>query len=288
MPAMKRYDSYIEELKQMKLSHTNNENDESKIFGALEVDAVGKVVLADWAWITDDQKVEEAKRLCAALEEKMGVMPPSIHVKVAEKLDIGSTTYAKYRRGRNVIRHRHKRQAYRYVRESIVHYLNTGEFKLSEIPPELELLHKSNAASRERYKVKKEEEVAATEKRLAGIEKRIKANSTQFKSWKTKTANACDITMGKLQAAIAEQQNQGVRLSKAISRRVEVYSYIDDLNKTLNDRCDRHREALMKIDAQLEGLAEANKLLLTKLEAANEPTPDAPPWWKRWLRWASE
>jgi len=274
---------YIEELKQMNLRHTNNENDESKIFGALEVDAVGKVVLADWAWITDDQKVEEAKRLCAALEDKMGVMPPSIHVKVAEKLDIGSTTYAKYRRGRNVIRHRHKRQAYRYVRESIVHYLNTGEFKLSEIPPELELLHEANAASRERYKVKKEEEVAATEKRLAGIEKRIKANNTQFKSWKTRTANACDTTMSKLQAAIAEQQNQGVRLSETSNKRVEIYNYIDVINKALNDRCDRHREALMKIDAQLVGLAEANKLLLTKLETAAAAAA-ATPWWKRWMR----
>jgi len=283
MSITKRYDDYIATLKEMKLSHTNNENDESKIFGALEVDAVGKVVLADWAWITDDQKVEEAKRLCAALEDKMGVMPPSIHVKVAEKLDIGSTTYAKYRRGRNVIRHRHKRQAYRYVRESIVHYLNTGEFKLSEIPPELELLHEANAASRERYKVKKEEEVAATEKRLAGIEKRIKANNTQFKSWKTRTANACDTTMSKLQAAIAEQQNQGVRLSETSNKRVEIYNYIDVINKALNDRCDRHREALMKIDAQLVGLAEANKLLLTKLETAAAAAA-ATPWWKRWMR----
>ena len=281
---------YIEELKQMNLRHTNNENDESKIFGALEVDAVGKVVLADWAWITDDQKVEEAKRLCAALEDKMGVMPPSIHVKVAEKLDIGSTTYAKYRRGRNVIRHRHKRQAYRYVRESIVHYLNTGEFKLSEIPPELELLHEANAASRERYKVKKEEEVAATEKRLAGIEKRIKANNTQFKSWKTRTANACDTTMSKLQAAIADQQDQRVRLNKAISECVRMDKRIDFVDKAVTDRLNAQHELYMKAHNRLDGLAEANKLLLTKLETAATAaaTAAATPWWKRWLRWASE
>ena len=238
---------------------------------------VNAVTLPDWAWITDDQKVDEAKRLCAALEERLGVMPPNIDVKVAEKLDIGRTTYAKYRRGRNVIRHRHRRQAYRYVRESIAHYLNTGEFKLSEIPPELEVLHESNAASRERYKVKKEEEVAADEKRLAKIEDRITA------------LNAQCLTIDEGVIGVKwEQRTQGVRLNKAIKEGVRIDKRIDWVDQTVNGRCNDQDEDIIKLSHRLNGLAEANKHLLEKLEAATGPTPAAAPqvelaqWWERW------
>ena len=184
-----------------------------------------------------------------------------------------------------MIRRKYRRTAYRNVRKSLAYYLNTGEFRPPTLLPHaVDQMPLENAADDTTSK-EKEEEVAATEKRLANIGKRIKANNTQFKSWKTRTANACDTTMSKLQAAIAEQQNQGVRLSETSNKRVEIYNYIDVINKALNDRCDRHREALMKIDAQLVGLAEANKLLLTKLETAATAaaTAAATPWWKRWM-----
>jgi len=251
-----------------------------------EADAV---VLPDWDDMSDDEKVNEAKRLCAAVEEKMAVRPPNINAKIADRIGIGSSTYGEYRRGVKVIRRKYRRTAYRNVRKSLAYYLNTGEFRPPTLLPHaVDQMPLENAADDTTSK-EKEEEVAATEKRLVDIEKRIKANNTQFKSWKTKTANACDTTMSKLQAAIAEQQDQRLRLNVASKKRVETYSYIDDLDKKINDRCDRHREALMKIDAQLVGLAEANKLLLTKLETAATAAATAAaaaaatPWWKRWM-----
>jgi len=264
MSITKRYDDYIATLKEMKLSHTNS-----------EVDAIESgddvVTLPKFEEMSDDEVVEEAKRLCAAVEEKLNMRPPKIAKKMAERMHIGATTYSNYRRGICVLSsQRRRRGSYSCVREILAVYLNTGDVNNLVLP--------RNDQKQEQH------DKAVADQRLTDIEKRIKLNMTQFKSWKTRTANACDTTMSKLQAAIAEQQNQGVRLSKAISKRVEVYSYIDDLDKKINDRCDRHREALMKIDAQLVGLAEANKLLLTRLETAATAaaTAAATPWWKRW------
>jgi hypothetical protein len=261
MSITKRYDDYIKTLKEMELSHTNSEVD------AIEsVDDV--VTLPKFDEMSDDEVVEEAKRLCAAVEEKLNMRPPRIAEKMAERMHIGATTYSNYRRGICVLSsQRRRRGSYSSVREILAVYLNTGDVNNLVLP--------TNDQKQENH------DKAVADQRLTDIEKRIKANNTQFKSWKTRTANAYDTTMSKLQAAIAEQQDQGVRLSETSNKRVEIYNYIDVINKALNDRCDRHREALMKIDAQLVGLAEANKHLLEKLEAA--ATAAATPWWKRWM-----
>jgi len=244
--------------------------------------AVNAVTLPEWDTITDDDKVEEAKRLCKAVEDKMGVMPPGIRIKVAERMELAASTYGKYRRGLEVVRGR-KRSAYRYVREVLVHYLNTGEIKPAVLP-ELTPIQR-------RYGRRKTEKDAAAEKRLADIEDRITANNTQFKSWKTRTGNAYDTTNGKLQSAVAEQQDQRVRLNKAISEGVRLDKRIDFVDKAGNKRCNHQDELIIKLHQRLDGLAEANKLLLQKLEATTEPTPDATPhvevaqWWDRlWSR----
>jgi len=250
------------------------------------VDAIESVVnavtLPEYDTMSDDDKVEEAKRLCKAVEDKMGVMPPGIGIKVAERMELGASTYGKYRRGLTVIRGR-RRTAYRYVREVFVHYLNTGEIKpavLPELTPE-----------QRQYGRRKKEKAAAAEKRLADIEDRITANNTQFKSWKTRTGSAYDTTNGKLQGAIVEQQDQRVRLNKAISEGVRLDQRIDFVDKAVNKRCNHHDELIIALQQRLNGLAEANKLLLEQLEATTEPTPDATTqvelgqWWRRlWSR----
>ena len=241
------------------------------------VDAIESVVnavtLPEYDTMSDDDKVEEAKRLCKAVEDKMGVHPPNIDVKVAERMELAASTYNKYRRGVEVIRGR-RRTAYRYLREVFVHYLTTGEIKPAVLP--------ALTSDQRRYERRKMEKDAAAEKRLADIEDRITANNTQFKSWKTRTGNAYDTTNGKLQAAIAEQQDQRVRLNKAISEGVRLDQRIDFVDKAVNKRCDHQDELIIALRQRLNGLAEANKLLLEKLEATTEPTPDATPWWKRW------
>ena len=241
------------------------------------VDAIESVVnavtLPEYDTMSDDDKIEEAKRLCKAVEDKMGVHPPNIDVKVAERMELAASTYNKYRRGVEVIRGR-RRTAYRYLREVFVHYLTTGEIKPAVLP--------ALTSDQRRYERRKMEKDAAAEKRLADIEDRITANNTQFKSWKTRTGNAYDTTNGKLQAAIAEQQDQRVRLNKAISEGVRLDQRIDFVDKAVNKRCDHHDELIIALRQRLNGLAEANKLLLEKLEATTEPTPDATPWWKRW------
>jgi hypothetical protein len=247
-----------------------------------EADAV---VLPDWDDMSDDEKVNEAKRLCAAVEEKMAVRPPNINAKIADRIGIGSSTYGEYRRGVKVIRRKYRRTAYRNVRKSLAYYLNTGEFRPPTLLPHaVDQMPLENAADDTTSK-EKEEEVAATEKRLADIEKRIKANNTQFKSWKTKTANACDTTMGKLQAAIADQQDQRVRLNKAIGECVRMDKRIDFVDKAVTDRLNAQHELYMKAHNRLDGLAEANKLLLEKLETAATAAAAAAatPWWKRWM-----
>ena len=90
--------------------------------------------------------------------------------------------------------------------------------------------------------------------------------------------------MSKLQAAIAEQQDQRVRLNKAIGESVRLDKRIDFVDNA-------QHELLIKAHNRLDGLAEANKHLLEKLEATTEPTPDATTqvelgqWWSRlWSR----
>ena len=246
------------------------------------VDAIESVVnavtLPEYDTMSDDDKVEEAKRLCKAVEDKMGVMPPGIRTKVAERMEVAASTYGKYRRGLEVVRGR-RRSSYRYVREVFVHYLNTGDIKpavLPELTPE-----------QRQYGRRKIEKDAAAEKRLADIEDRITANNTQFKSWKTRTGNAYDTTNGKLQSAVAEQQDQRVRLNKAISECVRLDKRIDFVDKAVNKRCYEQDELIIKLHQRLDGLAEANKLLLQKLEATTEPTPptELAQWWDRlWSR----
>ena len=242
------------------------------------VDAIENVVnavtLPEWDTMSDDEKVKEAKQLCAEVEEKLGVHPPHIARKVAERIECGTSTYGNYRRGLCVLRSNYKRHGYRYMRDVLSHYLNTGEIKPAVLPE-----HSSEQRKYERTKIEK---AAAAEKRLADIEDRITANNTQFKSWKTRTGNAYDTTNGKLQAAIAEQQDQRVRLNKAISEGVRLDQRIDFVDKAVNKRCDHQDELIIALRQRLNGLAEANKLLLEKLEATTEPTPDATPWWKRW------
>jgi hypothetical protein len=73
-----------------------------------------------------------------------------------------------------------------------------------------------------------------------------------------------------------------VRLNKAISEGVRLDQRIDFVDKAVNKRCNHHDELIIALQQRLNGLAEANKLLLEQLEATTEPTPDATPWWKRW------
>tara|TARA_R110002012_G_C11597700_1_gene606970 strand:+ start:115 stop:885 length:771 start_codon:yes stop_codon:yes gene_type:complete len=254
MSITKRYDDYIKTLKEMKLSHTNSEVD------AIEsVDDV--VTLPKFDEMSDDEVVEEAKRLCAAVEEKLNMRPPRIAEKMAERMHIGATTYSNYRRGICVLSsQRRRRGSYSCVREILAVYLNTGDVNNLMLP--------TNDQKQEQH------DKAVADQRLTDIEKRIKANNTQFKSWKTRTANAYDTTMSKLQAAIAEQQDQRVRLNKAIGESVRLDKRIDFVDNA-------QHELLIKAHNRLDGLAEANKHLLEKLEAA--ATAAATPWWKRWM-----
>jgi hypothetical protein len=79
-----------------------------------------------------------------------------------------------------------------------------------------------------------------------------------------------------------------VRLNKAIKEGVRIDKRIDWVDQTVNGRCNDQDEDIIKLSHRLNGLAEANKHLLEKLEAATGPTPDAAPhvelaqWWERW------
>ena len=242
------------------------------------VDAVESVVnavtLPEWDAMTDDEKVDEAKRLCKAVEEKLGVMPPKIDVKAAERLEMASSTYNKYRRGVEVIRGR-KKSAYRYAREALAHYLNTGEIKSAVIDRTIHPVAMMwDSAGRDLKKIEKD---AADEKRLAEIEDRITA------------LNAQRLTIDEGVIGVKwEQRTQGVRLNKAIKEGVRIDKRIDWVDQTVNGRCNDQDEDIIKLSHRLNGLAEANKHLLEKLEAATGPTPAAAPhvelaqWWERW------
>ena len=247
------------------------------------VDAIESVMnavtLPEWDTMSDDEKVADARWLCAAAEKKMDVQPPHIARKVAERIGCGASTYGNYRRGLCVLRSNYQRHGYRYVRDVLSHYLNTGEWKQTELPALTARQIEYNGAYKEKN--------AAAEKRLADIEDRITANNTQFKSWKTRTGNAYDTTNGKLQSAVAELQDQRVRLNKAISECVRLDKRIDFVDKAVNKRCYEQDELIIKLHQRLDGLAEANKLLLQKLEATTEPTPptELAQWWDRlWSR----
>jgi hypothetical protein len=229
---------------------------------------VNAVTLPEWDTMTDDEKVDEAKRLCAAVEDKMGVMPPGIRIKVAERMELAASTYGKYRRGLEVVRGR-KRSAYRYAREVFVHYLNTGEIKPAVLPELTPIQRRSGR--------RKTEKDAAAEKRLAEIEDRITA------------LNAQRLTIDEGVIGVKwEQRTQGVRLNKAIKEGVRIDKRIDWVDQTVNGRCNDQDEDIIKLSHRLNGLAEANKHLLEKLEAATGPTPAAAPqvelaqWWERW------
>ena len=242
------------------------------------VDAVESVVnavtLPEWDAMTDDEKVDEAKRLCKAVEEKLGVMPPKIDVKAAERLEMASSTYNKYRRGVEVIRGR-KKSAYRYAREALAHYLNTGEIKSAVIDRTIHPVAMMwDSAGRDLKKIEKD---AADEKRLAEIEDRITALNAQ-------RLTIDDDVIG----VKSEQSSQRVRLNKAIKEGVRIDKRIDWVDQTVNGRCNDQDEDIIKLSHRLNGLAEANKHLLEKLEAATGPTPAAAPqvelaqWWERW------
>ena len=102
------------------------------------VDAIESVMnavtLPEWDTMSDDEKVADARWLCAAAEKKMDVQPPHIARKVAERIGCGASTYGNYRRGLCVLRSNYQRHGYRYVRDVLSHYLNTGEWKRTELP----------------------------------------------------------------------------------------------------------------------------------------------------------
>ena len=237
------------------------------------VDAVESVVnavtLPEFNEMTDDEKVDEAKRLCKAVEDKMEVQPPRVSPKVAERIGCSATSYGGYRRGLGVIRISYSRYGYRSVREVLAHYLNTGEWTSAVLP--------DYTPSQRRYGRKKLEKDAADEKRLAEIEDRITA------------LNAQRLTIDEGVIGVKwEQRTQGVRLNKAIKEGVRIDKRIDWVDQTVNGRCNDQDEDIIKLSHRLNGLAEANKHLLEKLEAATGPTPDAAPhvelaqWWERW------
>jgi hypothetical protein len=216
---------------------------------------VNAVTLPEWDAMTDDEKVADARWLCAAVEKKMDVQPPHIARKVAERIECGASTYGNYRRGLCVLRSNYKRHGYRYIRDVLSHYLNTGDWKQTELPA----LTARQVAYNDAYKQKN----AADEKRLAEIEDR------------SKTAYAW---VGRVQLTAQRSTAECVRLDKRI----------DFVDKAVNQRCDHQDELIIALRQRLNGLAEANKHLLEKLAAATEPTPDATPhvelaqWWERW------
>ena len=185
----------------------------------------------------------------------MDVQPPHIARKVAERIECGASTYGNYRRGLCVLRSNYKRHGYRYIRDVLSHYLNTGDWKQTELPA----LTARQIAYNDAYKQKN----AADEKRLAEIEDR------------SKTAYAW---VGRVQLTAQRSTAECVRLDKRI----------DFVDKAVNQRCDHQDELIIALRQRLNGLAEANKHLLEKLAAATEPTPDATPhvelaqWWERW------
>ena len=241
------------------------------------VDAVESVVnavtLPEFNEMTDDEKIDEAKRLCKAVEEKMEVQPPRVSPKVAERIGCSATSYGGYRRGLGVIRISYSRYGYRSVREVLAHYLNTGEWTSAVLP--------DYTPSQRRYGRKKLEKDAADEKRLAEIEDRITALNKQCL-----TIN--EGVIGGEKGIKWEQRTQGVRLNKAIKEGVRLDKRIDWVDQTVNGRCNDQDEDIIKLSHRLNGLAEANKHLLEKLEAATGPTPAAAPqvelaqWWERW------
>ena len=247
MSITKRHAAYIEEQKKiqsLKLNYhknsLNKKGDKSVEFSPLgvvhDLDAMeivdDVVTLPAWNTMSDDDKIDEAKRLCAAVEEKLGIRPPKIAEKMAERLHIGSTTYGNYRRGLCVLSsQRQRRGSYSIVREILAVYLNTGDVADLQLP-----------------KDQREKDAAAVEERLTGIEKRL---------------------------AVAEKAN---------SENAMLNKRIDFVDKACNSSLGRHHEIIIALQQRLDGLAKANKLLLEKLEATTEPTPDATPWWKRWSR----
>ena len=242
------------------------------------VDAIENVVnavtLPKWDTMSDEDKIEEAKRLCAAMEEKMEVQPPRVAEKVAERVGISSSSYGNYRRGLAIIRHVNHRTGYRCVREAIAHYLNTGEIKQPELP---NYKQAQRIATR---KKQEEEKAAAAEKRLADFDRRINANKT----WRSRCYN--------LNLELKQQtENQRERLDTAISESARIDKRIDFIDTANNLRCDHQDELIIALQQRLDGLAKANKHLLEKLEATTKPTPDATTqvelgqWWRRlWSR----
>ena len=239
MSITKRYSSYIEEQKAIQSLKLNHHKAALNAADPHPIPSIDVVTLPAWNTMSDDDKIDEAKRLCAAVEEKLGIRPPKIAEKMAERLRIGSTTYGNYRRGLCVLSsQRQRRGSYSIVREILAVYLNTGDVADLQLP-----------------KDQREKDAAAIEERLTGIEKRL---------------------------AVSEKANsENARLNKRI----------DWVDQTINKRCNHQDELIIALRKRLNGLAEANKHLLEKLEATTEPTPDATThvelaqWWRRlWSR----
>ena len=239
MSITKRYSSYIEEQKAIQSLKLNHHKAALNAADPHPIPSIDVVTLPAWKTMTDDDKIDEAKRLCAAVEEKLGIRPPKIAEKMAERLQIGSTTYGNYRRGLCVLSsQRQRRGSYSIVREILAVYLNTGDVADLQLP-----------------KNQSEKDAAAIEERLTGIEKRLAV------------------------------------LEKANSENAILNKRIDFVDKACNSSLGRHHEIIIALQKRLNGLAEANKHLLEKLEATTEPTPDATTqvelgqWWRRlWSR----
>ena len=219
MSGTKRYTPYIEEQKKIQQLKLNHYKTALNAVDPHPIPSIDVVTLPKWDEMTDDDKVAESKRLCAAVEEKLSMRPPKIAEKMAERIHIGATTYSNYRRGICVLSsQRRRRGSYSCVREILAVYLNTGDVNNLELP--------RNDQRQEQH-------------------------------------------------------------DKAISECVRLDKRIDFVDKAVNKRCYEQDELIIKLHQRLDGLAEANKLLLQKLEATTEPAPptELAQWWDRlWSR----
>ena len=205
MSITKRYSSYIEEQKTIQQLKLNHHKAALNAADPHPIPSIDVVTLPAWNTMSDDDKIDEAKRLCAAVEEKLGIRPPKIAEKMAERLQIGSTTYGNYRRGLCVLSsQRQRRGSYSIVREILAVYLNTGDVADLQLP-----------------KDQREKDAAAIEERLTGIEKRIavseKANSENARLNKRIdfVDKACNSSLGRHHEIIIALQQRLDGLAKA-------------------------------------------------------------------------
>ena len=206
MSITKRYSSYIEEQKTIQQLKLNHHKAALNAADPHPIPSIDVVTLPAWNTMSDDDKIDEAKRLCAAVEEKLGIRPPKIAEKMAERLQIGSTTYGNYRRGLCVLSsQRQRRGSYSIVREILAVYLNTGDVADLQLP-----------------KNQSEKDAAAIEERLTGIEKRIAVSDDHANNENARlnkridfVDKACNSSLGRHHEIIIALQQRLDGLAKA-------------------------------------------------------------------------